>query len=66
MQTEEQVLFPHIRELAGGTGVPPEAGTAFRTCFDEPADFERDPQRHAHRENDALFPGGVALEAAPI
>ena len=51
-----------IREATGGYAVPNHAGTAYRVCFKELQEFERDLHRHVHLENNILFPRAIRLE----
>ena len=51
-----------IRETTRGYAVPDHAGTAYRVCFKELEEFERDLHRHVHLENNILFPRAIRLE----
>lgn len=53
-----------IRRLTADYTPPSDACTTYRVLFQELEAFERDLHRHVHLENNILFPGAGALEAA--
>ena len=51
-----------MRRRAATQIVKDHAGTAYRVCFKELEEFERDLHRHVHLENNILFPRAIRLE----
>ncbi len=57
-------IMHRIRELSGGFAPPADACTTYRALYANLEEFESDLHRHVHLENNVLFPGVRALEAA--
>lgn len=53
-----------IRELSANYEPPADACTTYRVSYQELRQFELDLHAHVHLENNILFPGAMALEAA--
>ena len=49
-------LLYNIRDLTSTYTAPEEACTTFQVCLAELKEFEEDPHRHVHLENNLLFP----------
>jgi regulator of cell morphogenesis and NO signaling len=56
--------FERIQQLTDGLAVPENACSTWRACYAELDAFERDTREHIHKENNILFPAGVAAEVA--
>lgn len=56
--------FARIRELTDDLNPPEGACATWRECYRLLADLERDTHLHIHKENNVLFPAGIAAESA--
>ncbi|MCA9294149.1 MAG: DUF542 domain-containing protein [Phycisphaerales bacterium] len=54
--------FRRIHELTDGLTAPEGACSTWTQCYRLLGDLERDTHRHIHKENNILFPAGIAAE----
>lgn len=67
VQEHEQVgaALHHIRDLAMGYGLPPDACATYALTYERLRAFEADLHMHVHLENNILFPQAGARFAPP-
>ena len=54
--------FRKIRDLTDGLSAPESACATWRECYRLLTELERDTHLHIHKENNILFPAGIAAE----
>ena len=67
VREHEQVgaALHHIRDLAMGYGLPPDACATYSLTYERLQAFEADLHKHVHLENNILFPQAGARFAPP-